>query len=107
MTKAEDRLHDPQHPPYDNVAYYNIPVQVDGFSIHDEQASFSNRLPRHKQLKYRTRFRAVSFFNVSYTPPAEEPRSFVHHPWAVPLPDSNKERLLPFYYIFLFRFTPF
>lgn len=108
MTKGADRLHDGQHRPYDNAGYYNNTSTLsDGLGFQDEQASFTSRLPRHKQLKYRTRFRAASSFTVSYTPPAEEPRSFVHHRWAVPLPANSKERLLPFYYIFLFRFTPF
>lgn len=108
MTTAEDRLPHAQYRPYDEVGYsQHASVLAEGMGLYHEDAGFSGRLPRHKQLKHRTRFRAASSFTVSYTPPAEEPRCFDHHRWAVPLPASNKERLLPFYYIFLFRFTPF
>jgi hypothetical protein len=106
MAKAEGPRWDKVRMASDHPAdYTRVHLQV--APGQDEPVSFATQPPKHKQLKVRTRFRAAASYTVSSTPATDSGRSFDHATLAEPLQGSNKHRILPFYYIFLFRFTPF
>lgn len=106
MAKAEGPRWDKLRMASDHPAdYTRVHLQV--APGQNDPLRFDVQPPRSKQLKCRTRFRAVATYTVPSTPPAGEGRSFDHAHLAEPLRGSNKHRILPFYYIFLFRFTPF
>lgn len=73
----------------------------------DDNDTFASRTPVQRHARLKTRFRAVSLYAVAVGQGSNNARSFDRHELTVPLVGSNTAHLLPFYYIFLFRFTPF
>jgi hypothetical protein len=63
-------------------------------------------LPKKKQSKIRVRFRAASYFRIN--PDESTTPVKVSSPLHVPIGQNNRTgHIPPFYYIFLFRLTPF
>ncbi|WP_276483618.1 hypothetical protein [Paraflavitalea pollutisoli] len=73
----------------------------------DDNDSFASRTPVHRHVRHKSRFRVVAPYTVTAGQSGSSSRCFDRHELTVPLPGSNAAHLLPFYYIFLFRFTPF
>lgn len=86
---------------------YDTGVEAKEIAI-DQKGKAVNvcNLPKKKQSKIRVRFRAASYFRINpdeSTTPVES--SFPLH--APILQNSRTGHIPPFYYIFLFRLTPF
>ncbi|WP_315814891.1 hypothetical protein [Paraflavitalea speifideaquila] len=107
LARAEGPRWEKQRMGCDNPSYYNLSHTQAALGYQDENVSIATQPPRHKQLKCRTRFRAAASFTVSSTASGDGSRSFDHSSLDEPLRSSNEHGILPFYYIFLFRFTPF
>lgn len=73
----------------------------------DDNDTFTSRTPIHRHVRYKSRFRAVSPYTVAAGQSGHPSRAFDYHELAVPIVGNHSAHLLPFYYIFLFRFTPF
>jgi hypothetical protein len=69
-------------------------------------ATFKSKIPEKQARKIRPRFRGVSFFTLQQINSSTQ-SSFTFYDQTVPLPTGNQAPALPFYYIFLFRLTPF
>ncbi|WP_205508889.1 hypothetical protein [Longitalea arenae] len=95
-----------QSQPCDPVANA-ISVSVEAQAIgQQDQADYISNHPAKKQSKIRTRFRAASYLRISpveTTAPVE-----VYCPLKeTTLSNRRTAHLPPFYYLFLFRLTPF
>lgn len=106
LAKAEGPRWEKQRKVSDHPCGYKTDRAQVALMQQDDPASFATQAPRHKQLKCRTRLRAVASFAISVSP-APITRSYDYGTHAEPLPSSNEHCIPPFYYIFLFRFTPF
>ncbi|WP_162915356.1 hypothetical protein [Paraflavitalea soli] len=107
LVKAEVPCWDRQSLPCDNPCCFQATRTQAAIGYQDDNISFAAQPPKHKQLKCRTRFRAVASFAVSSAFVNDGSRSYDHSGVDEPLNGSNTHCILPFYYIFLFRFTPF
>lgn len=107
ITRAEGPRYEPQRMACDHTCCANFERIQAATANQDDPETFSSRPPAQRQLKHRVRLRGISPYLVSVQAPAGEARSYDHSELAEPLPVGNAQRILPFYYIFLFRFTPF
>ncbi len=107
LAKAEGPRLEKQRMACDHPTCHNMSRTMAALAYQDENVSIAAQPPRHKQLKCRTRFRPAASFAVSNTASDNGSRSFDHSSLDEPLSSSNEHGILPFYYIFLFRFTPF
>lgn len=80
-------------------------IENDAVACEDE-CTYSGNQPRKKQVKIRPKFLSVSFFKVRnfYT---EDLINSAFAPVVTRLYGGSAAHLLPFYYVFLFRLTPF
>jgi hypothetical protein len=105
MAMAEPGKHEQPHTG-DYIAYA-ARTEAKKFAINDAcKAGNVCSLPTKKQSKIRTRFRAVSYFRISPVETTAPVRA--SFPVSVPiLQYSRTGHIPPFYYVFLFRLTPF
>lgn len=82
------------------------PCLAPGVLEDEDDISLFMAIPRSQSVKYRTKFRASSFLSFSTGRP-EETCETLPVAISVPLYSKHKKLLLPFYYAFLFRLTPF
>jgi hypothetical protein len=87
---------------------YDTAATVQTHAIkHQAQAVFHCNLPSKRQAKIKSRFRAVSFYQFSPVVLTRLDESL--YPFTINKLGSriNTTHLPPFYYLFLFRLTPF
>lgn len=107
MTRAEGPQFKKQTRATTDNTRTNLACLMAATGHQDDNDSFASRAPVHRHVRHKTRFRAVSPYTVALNQPGGASRNFDHLRLSVPLAGSNTGRILPFYYIFLFRFTPF
>ncbi|WP_207514595.1 hypothetical protein [Longitalea luteola] len=83
----------------------SMPVQLQAVD-HEDQAVFISHHPAKKQTKFRTRFRAASYLRISHVQTTTPVETYCPLSESA-LQNATTAHLPPFYYLFLFRLTPF
>jgi hypothetical protein len=92
----------------DAYRLYDTAATVDLHAIdHHVHAVFHCNLPAKKQAKIKSRFRAVSFYQISPIDITRLDASIYPATQSKLGSRINTTHLPPFYYLFLFRLTPF
>jgi hypothetical protein len=87
---------------------YDTGVTVEDHAVaHNDRPVFRCNLPAKRQLSIKSRFRAVSFIQLSPTDTNQLVGATCFIPSVKETSGINTVHLPPFYYIFLFRLTPF
>lgn len=87
---------------------YDTGAVVDDIAVeHNDQPVFRCNLPVNRPTKFRSRFRAVSFIQLSPSETNQPVASSCSIQTGKGTTGINTAHLPPFYYIFLFRLTPF
>lgn len=93
------------HPP--DAIVYDTGAVIKSLVIAGEDApAFSCNEPQGLHIKIRTRFRNTSFYKIRAVPD-NEPVNTTFPSSLTPLYTQKAAFFLPFYYVFLFRLTPF
>jgi hypothetical protein len=92
----------PDHNPVAAHPVLTLDSQLDP----EDYCYVSSRPPERKTRKVRTRLRGITAFEIQ---PGNSPQQAAEMPQSVPLHMyvSNNALVCPFYYVFLFRLTPF
>jgi hypothetical protein len=105
MAMADSGSGNLSHPA--NTIAYDTGAVVKSLVIAGEDApTLSCNEPQGLHIKIRTRFRNTSFYKIRAVP-AYEQANTIFPSSITPLYTGRAAFILPFYYVFLFRLTPF